>query len=49
MSPDVFPLDILFEWGSTDKKPTVAIGDGGNELGMGKVTPKHSIVQFRLL
>ncbi|CEM04142.1 unnamed protein product [Vitrella brassicaformis CCMP3155] len=42
MTSDVAPLDILFHWSLTGPQDgirplTTAIGDGGNELGLGKV------------
>jgi hypothetical protein len=36
----VAPLDRLFEQAAEKGIPTIAIGDGGNELGMGKVLPQ---------
>lgn len=30
-------LDLFFEWAARDHRPTLAIGDGGNEIGMGRL------------
>lgn len=33
-------LDLFFELAARDQKPTLAIGDGGNEIGMGRLYEK---------
>lgn len=33
-------LDLFFELATQDQKPTLAIGDGGNEIGMGRLYEK---------
>lgn len=37
ISPHTAPIDEMFLQGPSAKLPTVAIGDGGNEIGMGNV------------
>lgn len=33
----ISPINTIFEWAIMDNKPTHAIGDGGNELGLGQI------------